>query len=156
MNAEFINPFINAATNVLKTMAAITPEAGKPYLKTDSKTWGVVTGIIGMAGNEISGNMVISFDQGSILEIVNKMLMESYTEVSDEVVDAVGEITNMITGGAKKELSESGCVFEMATPVMLKGQGTELKQLAAVPVIVLPFTTGAGKFVIEANLARRK
>lgn len=156
MNAEFINPFINATTNVLKTMASTTPEAGKPYLKKDSKTWGVVTGIIGMAGNEISGNMVISFDQASILEIVNKMLMENYTELSDEVVDAVGEITNMITGGAKKELSETGCLFEMATPVMLKGQGTEIKQLTAVPVVVIPFSTSAGKFVIEANLSRRK
>ena len=33
MNVEFINPFVNAAMNVLETMAFVKPKAGKPYLR---------------------------------------------------------------------------------------------------------------------------
>ena len=31
MNVEFINPFVNAAMNVLETMAFVKPKVGKPY-----------------------------------------------------------------------------------------------------------------------------
>lgn len=156
MKAEYINPFIVATTNVLKTMAQTNPAAGKPEIKKDRSTWGVVTGVIGMAGPSVSGNMVLSFDKGSILEIVSKMLMEEFSDITDDVVDAVGEITNMITGGAKKEFGDMGLPFDMAIPIMIKGQGVEIKQLANAPTLVIPFKTEKGSFVIEANLGERK
>ncbi len=156
MKAEYVNPFITAATNVLKTMAQTNPVPGKPELKKGKATWGCVTGVIGMAGPSVSGNMVLSFDKESILEIVSKMLMETFPEISDDVMDAVGEITNMITGGAKKEFSDMGLSFEMATPIMVKGQGVEIQQLANTPTLVIPFKTEKGTFVIEANLGDRK
>ena len=156
MNVEFINPFINSALNVLKTMAKTTPNVGKPAVKPGNRTWGVVTGIIGLAGETVSGNMVLSFDAPSILRIVSNMLGEEFKEVNNDVVDAVGELTNMISGGAKGELSEKGHKFDMATPIMVTGKDLEIKQLSDIPVITVPFTTDAGKFVIEANLAARK
>ena len=156
MKAEYINPFIVATTNVLKTMAQTNPSPGKPDLKKDRSTWGVVTGVIGMAGPSVSGNMVLSFDKASILEIVSKMLMEEFADITDDVVDAVGEITNMITGGAKKEFGDMGLSFDMAIPIMIKGQGVEIKQLANAPTLVIPFKTEKGSFVIEANLGERK
>ena len=156
MNVELINPFVKSAVNVLKTMAQTDPQPGKPYLKEGNLTWGVVTGVIGMAGDEVTGNMVVSFDEKSILGIVSKMLMEEFKALSPDVIDAVGEITNMISGGAKKELNEVGFNFNMATPIMVTGKDVELSQLSKAPIVVLPFTTDAGKFVIEANLAKIK
>ena len=50
MNVEFINPFINATINVLSTMARIEPSLQKPHLKSEVKSHGDVTGIIGLAG----------------------------------------------------------------------------------------------------------
>lgn len=156
MKAELINPFIESTLNVLSTMAQTQASAGAPFVKSDKKTSGIVSGIVGMAGSNIEGNLVISFDEKSILSIVSKMLMEQFTEINNDVVDAVGEITNMIMGGTKKLLSEKGHQFEMAIPVMIKGVGIELTQLGSAPVICVPFTTEVGKFVIEANLAPKK
>jgi chemotaxis protein CheX len=153
MKAEFINPFIDSALNVLSTMAQTTAEPKKPELKSDYLTRGAVTGLIGMAGQEISGNMLLSFDEPSIVAIVNRMLMEEYTSLDDQVVDAVGELTNMISGGTKAIFSEKGYGFEMATPVMLVGAEVEVKQLSNTPVISIPFSTPEGMFWIEANLA---
>lgn len=155
MQAELINPFINSVVNVISTMCSVNPTPGKPVLKEGGETWGDVTGIIGLAGASVMGNMMLSFDKIAALQVVSKMLMEEYSEINKEVLDAVGEITNMVTGGAKKELSELGFAIEMATPMVISGKGVEINQLAASPVISIPFTFCEGMFVLEANLAKR-
>lgn len=156
MDAKLVNPFISSALNVLKTMAQTEATAGKPTIKENNLTWGAVTGIIGMAGESVNGNLIVSFDEPSILSIVSKMLMEEYKEINSEVVDAVGEITNMISGGTKKELSEQGYSFNMATPMIVTGKNFEITQLSKAPVISIPFKTAVGEFVIEASLTKTK
>ena len=155
MDVEFINPFVSSTVNVLRTMAATELKVGKIASKDGKLTEGVITGIIGMASEQISGNMILSFDKLSILGIVKRLLMEDFTEVNSDVVDAVGELTNMICGGAKGELNKKGYVFDMATPVVILGERIEIKQLTDAPTLVIPFYTQDGKFVVEANLARR-
>ncbi len=153
MKAELITPFVDATLNVIQTMAQIRAEPGKPSQKKDDKTRGEVTGLIGMGGDELSGNMILSFEKAAILPIVSAMLMEEFTEINQDVIDAVGELTNMITGGAKKLLAEKGYTFAMATPVMLSGSEVVLTQLSPAPIVSIPFTTPSGTFWIEANLA---
>ncbi|MCO6432502.1 MAG: chemotaxis protein CheX [Deltaproteobacteria bacterium] len=156
MQAELINPFIKSTINVLSTMCAINPTPGKPSLKGDKKTWGIVTGIIGLAGPSVMGNMMISFDTDGVLKVVGNLLSEQYTEITQDVIDAVGEITNMITGGAKKDLSEIGMMIEMATPMVMIGSGVEISQLASAPILTVPFSFQEGAFVVEASLSQRK
>lgn len=153
MKAEYINPFINSAISTISTMASTVPTPNQPYLKADKKTFGPATGVIGMGGPALAGNMAISFDEPCILGIVSRMFMEDITSIDDDILDAVGELTNVIAGGAKKEMSERGLVFDMATPFMLKGKGVEIAQFAKIPIIVIPFTTEFGSFVVESNLA---
>ncbi|MCB0309772.1 MAG: chemotaxis protein CheX [Bdellovibrionales bacterium] len=154
MKAELINPFAESTINVLKTMSQTEVVPGKPSLKSDNKTRGVITGIIGMAGDQISGNMILSFDAPAILGIVSRMLMEEFKEVNDDVVDAVGELTNMISGGAKNLLSKQGYNFAMATPMTLRGETVEIRQLSPAPIITIPFETPEGKVWVEANLGQ--
>lgn len=133
--------------------AGVKAEVGKASLKKDKVTWGDVTGIIGLAGYQANGNMIISFDEKAIILIVNAMLGESYTKINDEIVDAVGELTNMISGGAKRTFNEVGYFFEMATPLTVVGKNLEIKQLTNDPVITVPFVCGEGAFVLEASLS---
>lgn len=156
MRTEFINPFIESALNVLSTMTQTEAVPGKPEFRKDNLTRGSVTGIIGMAGEQIAGNMIVSFQEAAIVAIVNRMLMESYTEVNGDIVDAVGELTNMISGGTKKILSDLGFQFAMATPVMVEGEGIGLTQLQSKSVVSIPFSTDDGSFWIDANLDERK
>ena len=154
MKAEYLNPFIHATKNVLETMAQVKVTAKKPHLKEGDATFGDVTGIIGMASDQVEGNMMISFAGSCILQIVGKMLMEDPQEkINDEIVDAVGELTNMICGGAKAELAKLGLSFNLATPTMVTGKGVEIHSRTDVPVLVIPFETDCGQFVLEANMA---
>lgn len=155
MDVRLINPFIESTLNVLSMMAQTEAFNKDLGVKTDKNTWGDVTGFIGLVGEKINGNLMISFDAPSILAIVNRMLMvNTFTEINDEVVDAVGEITNMICGGAKAKLAEEGFVIEMATPAMIVGKDVRINQLTTTPIIRVPFETNEGKFVIEASLGK--
>ncbi|MBP9837326.1 MAG: chemotaxis protein CheX [Proteobacteria bacterium] len=152
MKAEHINPFLNATINVIETMAFCKVKSGVPAIKKDKTTWGIVSGIIGLASDKIKGSMVISFSEEAILHIVSKMLMEEFKEVNNDVVEAVGEITNMITGNAKREFSEMSIKFDMATPVMVLGKGVEIVQFDKSPTIVIPFSVEEKGFVVEVLL----
>lgn len=154
MKAEFINPFLNSTKNVLETMCQTKVKAGKPSLKDNSLTHGEVTGIIGMASDTVTGNMILSFSKNCILHVVGSMLMEDpKADVDDEIVDAVGELTNMICGGAKAQLAKLDYKFDLATPTMVVGKDIEISYYSDAPTLIIPFTTEHGEFVIEANLA---
>lgn len=156
MNIELVTPFLDSTKNVIQTMAFTSCSPGTPYVKKTNVAWGDVTGIIGLAGKDFTGNMVLSFEQSAILSIVSKMLMEEFSSISEEVVDAVGELTNMITGSSKTALAELGYPVQMASPMMITGKGSELKASAANNIIyVIPFQTENGDFVVEANLSKR-
>ncbi len=157
MKAEFINPFLTAAKNVLETMAQTQVTPQKPRLKDGTTSYGEVTGIIGMTSEEITGSMIVSFTEKCILKIVANMLMEEPKEkIDDEVVDAVGELTNMICGGAKAQLAKLDHKFALATPNMIVGKGVEISYYSKAPTIVIPFETANGSFVVEANLSEKK
>jgi chemotaxis protein CheX len=154
-NEDLLNPFIKSTIHVLQTMAQINPRAGQAGRKEGNRTWGTVTGIIAMAGDNLVGNLVISFETECILSIVSKMLMEPFAEINDDVVDAVGEITNMIAGGTKQELSLKGWSCNMATPLMITGKDVEFTQSGKGVVVSVPFETEVGSFVLEASLSKR-
>ena len=155
MHVEYINPFLNATKNVIETMANVKVSNEKPGLKKGILSWGVVSGVIGMASDKLKGHMVISFDEPCILGIVGGMLGEEFKQINQDVVDAVGEITNMICGGAKKDLNDLGYKFDLAIPLMIVGKNVEITQLTKGPVLSIPFATATGRFVVEANLVER-
>ena len=151
MDVKLINPFISATKNVLETMAFVKSEAGKPYLKKDDVAKGDVTGVIGFTG-ETNGTVSVTFDERSILKIVSNMFGEEVKELNDEITDAVGELTNMISGQARKELEEIGKVFHGAIPTVITGKNHKIDAVTKGPKIAIPFTTDAGRFTIEICL----
>jgi len=147
MDVKLINPFINATTNVLETMAFTKAQAGKPYLKTDDAGHGDVSGVIGFTG-ETNGTVSVTFDESCILKIVSNMFGEEMKEINNEITDAVGEITNMISGQARKELEEIGKLFHGAIPSVISGKNHKLETMTKGPKIAIPFKTDAGSFTI--------
>jgi chemotaxis protein CheX len=148
MKVEYINPFLRATQHVLKTMAFTDAIAGKPYIKKEEKAGGDVSGIIGITG-ETDGSLSISFSEPCICFIVSNMFGETISKLNNEVEDAVGEITNMISGDARRELAEQGMVLEGAIPTVVSGKDHSIKHMAKGPSIAIPFSTKAGHFVVE-------
>ena len=155
MHTDVINAFLKSTKSVIETMAKVEPRAAAPKVRTDNRTSGIVSGLIGLAGPALNGNMLLSFDQEAILAIVSSMFGEEFEEVNDDVVDAVGELTNVISGAAKVELGKRGYQFEMAIPVTIVGQNVEISQISRTTVIQIPFSLAKGSFTVDCQLEKR-
>lgn len=151
MNVEFINPFLNSLMNVLETMAMTKLNPGKPSIKKDQVSKGDVSGVIGMAGPQTKGSLSVTFEAKLALSIMEKMLGDRPSEINEEVTDMVGEITNMVTGGAKNILGDKGYDFDMATPIVISGKDHTINHKCEGKTLVIPFTSDNGKAFIEVS-----
>jgi chemotaxis protein CheX len=151
MDVKFINPFLYGTIEVLEKMASIKPVAGKPFIKTDDTAYGDVSGIIGMTGDAI-GSLALTFNEECIIYITNKMLGENHTELNKEVLETAGELTNIISGAARKMMEKDNLKVFAAIPTIIFGRGHTLRHIIKGPSIVLPFQTEKGKFVIDVCL----
>ncbi len=146
-----LEPYIEAVKFVLKTTAGMEIRVCDPIPKTNKHTFGAVTGLIGMVSPNKNGTLSLGFESGAILQIFSKMLGETLGEISDEVLDAVGEITNMVCGDVKRRLSERGEQVGMATPFVICGENVRTRDRVTRQMIVVPFETPGGKMVLETN-----
>lgn len=153
MDVRFINPFLNATREVLSTMASTNAVVGKPFLKKDDTAYGDVSGIIGITGDAL-GSMAISFTEPCICRIAALMLGETIPEVNDDVLDTVGELTNMISGAARRGIEKDGLSVYAAIPSVIHGRNHQLNHILKSPSIVIPFSTEQGNFVVDVCIRR--
>jgi chemotaxis protein CheX len=152
MDVKYINPFLSATINVIKTMAFVEAKPGKPFRKSDQTASGDVSGIIGLTGDN-EGSLSITFSQSCIEAILTNMLGEKITGINDDVRDAVGEITNMISGDARRVLDEEGVKLTSAIPTVISGLNHTITHISSGPTIAIPFDTEHGPFTVEVCFA---
>ncbi len=149
MNVNFVNPVLHSVVNILKTMANVEASVGKPELKKNNKSLGIVSGLIALEGAQTKGSLAISFSKPVILELVKRMLREDKAEVDDMAKDLTGEIANMALGSAKSEFEQNGLDFNLTLPTVLTGEDHLIEHKYKGPTVLLPFSTSAGKFYVE-------
>jgi chemotaxis protein CheX len=155
MNVKFINPFLEGTVSVLQTMAFINPRAGKPYLKREGRAKGDISAIIGITGSVV-GSLALSFSEKCIIRIVSNMLGEEITGMNGDVNDAVGEITNMVSGVARRKLEQEGMILKAAIPTVVTGRSHSISHVLGGPSIIIPFETDDGPFVVDVCLGESK
>jgi chemotaxis protein CheX len=154
IDINFVNPFLAATLNVLKIQASITAEPGKVYLKKENdELKGDVSGIIGIVSDAFNGSVIISFPEATFLKVMSNMLGEEYKELTKDILDGAGEITNMIFGQAKVTLNERSYGIKIALPQVVSGKGHSLTAMSKGPTVVIPFTSSAGAFFVEISLS---
>lgn len=152
MDVRFINPFLEGTISVLRTMASVEPKAGKPFLKKDTLAHGDVSAIIGLTG-AATGSLALSFSEKCILKIVSNMLGETTESINGDIRDAVGEITNMVSGVARKTLEASGLTISAAIPTVVSGKDHAIHHVMGGPSIIIPFEIEEGPFVVDISLS---
>ena len=148
MDVKYINPFLNGTLEVLKKMAFIDAAPGKPHVKTDELAMGDVSGIIGITGDAI-GSLALSFSEKCICRVASNMLGEEIHEVTRDIIDATGEITNMISGASRTQMEKMGMNVYAAIPTVVHGQNHTISHILKSPSIVIPFSTPVGNFVVD-------
>jgi chemotaxis protein CheX len=84
---------------------------------------GKITGMIGLHG-KVSGFVTVNMTERVSVRAVSGLLQEEFDELNAQVVDATGEITNMVVGGIKSALAATPWAFSQITvPSVIVGQG---------------------------------
>ena len=150
MKVDYLNPFIFATRKVLSMMAFMESQPKKPTLKAPGnlEALGDISAVIPLSG-ECQGSVGISFTESCILQVAFQMFGEEYDSINDEIIDMVGEIVNMVSGDARKELEKLGFTFQAGIPSMVHGKKHLLKHIVTDRIIIIPFQTKSGDFFIE-------
>lgn len=135
---KLLQAFVDGVLKTLATIAQTEAKVGKPYIEPELTEKGEIAGMVGMVAPPLKGTLLISFNKESIFQIIENMLGEKHTEITPEVADAVGELTNMIYGSAKTALNQMGYNFEMAIPSVIRGEFILSKSTKGA-TLVIPF-----------------
>ena len=150
MRVEYINPFISAVKHVYGTMLSCDVRRGKPVVKVDNRADHYVSGVIGLSGMAV-GSVVLSMSEPAALAAASHMLMCEMDDISNDVLDAVGELTNMIAGAAKSELEEYKLMISL--PNVITGNDHEIHFPSEVKLVSIPFDTDHGPITLAVGLA---
>jgi chemotaxis protein CheX len=138
MDVKFINPFVTATKAVFQTMLNIDLKMDKPILKNVRHTSADVTGIMGLVG-DAKGTICMSFTKNGALFVYETLMGDHHDNIDPEVVDAIGELTNITSGQARKEFEKSAINLKSAIPTVIIGKNVELNFICALPIVSLPF-----------------
>lgn len=149
MNADLINPFLTSTASVFTTMLGTEVQRKKPFLRTNFTPQFDVTGIIGLNGKAI-GTVALSIKSDMALAVTEQLIGERPTEVNSQVVDAVGELTNMIAGAAKAQLPQ--LEMSVGLPTVVIGKAPCIAFPSRATPIAIPFECKWGSFVVEVGM----
>ena len=152
MRVEYINPFVEAANNVLSEVLAGEVNRGDLYLKSTSMPVMGVATLVGLAG-DVEGRVLFDMSMDTALKIASKMNGEELTEFDELVKATITEVANMITGQAVTKLHDLGFKFDLTPPSLFTGEKMEVSD-HEVEALIVPMLTEQGK--IEVNVAIRE
>lgn len=128
IRAEFVNPFIEAASIVFKDVLQLELIRGKLKIKESPAPSFEVAIVIGVIGS-YKGEVVYSMNLDAAYKMARK-LVPSLTDdsIKDEYKDIIGEIGNMTTGNAVSIFSSSGQFVDITTPNIIEtNENTSIK-----------------------------
>lgn len=99
---------------------AITAKEASVQTKTTTANAGLMA-VLGMAG-AVSGSGSLCLSEKLACRAAGNFLMSEYTEVNDEVLDAISELCNMIVGGLKTTLEEEFGPMGLSMPTVVYGK----------------------------------
>lgn len=137
MKAEFINPIVKGASEVLKTVLQSEAKLGqlsaRPTVFT-TKEFNVVCGITG----SLTGQVIYSFGNDSVNAISKAMLGGLDIETTDELVTStLAELGNMISGSVSSQLAGVGYTCDITPPTIIKGKEVTISTVD-IPALVIP------------------
>lgn len=151
MKAEFINPFIASLSCAFQTMLACEVHRGSVSLKSSASPLHDYSGVIGLSGKAV-GTVVVSLSDNVALQATSALLLTPADEVTEkDIVDAVGELANMVAGAAKAKLE--GFDLSVSLPSVITGKGHTVRFPSNVTPICVPFDTAWGPLTLEVGMS---
>ena len=151
--SKIVEAVQSATAEVFQTMLGVEVELVPAF--ADQSHPAVVDGVLAVVGiaGPWAGNGVITCSAAFACRICELFLMTEATEVNDEVLDAVGELANMIIGNFKTAAEAEVGPLGLSVPTVIYGKSFTSKSIGNNDWIVMPFKTGEDIFEIRVWFA---
>ena len=148
---------VRASTaEVFTTMLAMDVEAAPARAEHAAPTVADgVLALVGMAG-AWAGAGTVCCSSRLALRICGQLLMTETASVNEEVLDAVGEVTNMIIGNFKTAAEEYLGPLGLSIPTVIFGRNFTSRSIGRNGWIVVPFRCDGEELEIRVCLAPAK
>jgi chemotaxis protein CheX len=153
MRVEYINPFVEAAFNVLKEVLNADVKRGELYLKSTTMSIMGVAALVGLAG-DVEGRVLFDMTKETALNIAGAMNGEQFTTLDELAKATITELANMIPAQAVTKLHDLGFKVDLTPPALFSGENMEISNREVEALIVPMELGGHGK--IEINVAVRE
>lgn len=150
INVDHINPFLMAASSIMRDACQMEIKIDKPYVKTTEFASDSVIIMIGVTG-EMRGQVLIALTNTKACDVASKMMMGMpVPELDDMAMSAISELGNMIMGNAATILSTKGIGIDITPPTVCRG-AMKISQSYA-KNICIPMKA-EGELVLELDIA---
>ena len=119
---QYIQPFIKVCESTFHNFCQTEVVPGRVFFVARDEyvsNWDI-SGIIGLSG-EASGAVAISLKEATAFQVTKTLTGKEHQHIDTDVIDAVGEIINMIAGNVKKDFEES-LRIKISLPSIIKGK----------------------------------
>lgn len=148
---------VKATTEVFRTMMGLKIVAGDVVIEQAQIRRAEVIGSIGVAGF-LTGSISLFLSKALARRAVAAMLLvDDASQLADsDLVDAVGEVTNMVGGSIKTALFQKTPLFDISVPSVYLGDDLQRRSISDDLCFLVPFRVGAEEFSVEFLMVTKK
>ncbi len=147
MDVRLINPFIESTLEVFETMVGLSIQPGERTARAHPpELVGAVSAMISMRGGA-QGVLVLRFPRHVVKPIVRRL--DAGAKTMDDILDAVGELANMVCGSAKHKISDQ--LVDISVPRVSVGDDQAAAIASLTPWLIVPFEGDFGSFDLSVS-----
>jgi chemotaxis protein CheX len=138
VNPQLANAIIQSVDNTFKMCDLVTRVVGVTRVPTQLPN-ALITGMIGMGGKS-TGFLTFTVPERAALLSVSGLLQDEFAAINSQVIDGLGEITNIIAGGFKTRLSNSSWMISTITvPSVIIGANYNIAYTKGIEFVSVTF-----------------
>ena len=118
---NYVEPFVDVTINTFKEFVGIDVIPRHPhFLDPEEEFEWDISAVIGLSG-AVKGAIIISMKANLAIKLADLLAGDGHTEIDADVVDAIGEINNIISGNIKPKVP-NGDRIVISIPTIVKGK----------------------------------
>jgi chemotaxis protein CheX len=157
MTHDQLVPLIRQASrDVFGTMLGVELKDSDAYIGESAPcpSDGVLA-LVGLAG-AWAGSGTFSCSADMACKLSGQLLMSEYSAVDEDVLDAIGEIANMVIGNVKTGLEENLGPMGLSIPTVIYGRNFTTRSVGKSNWTVVPFSCMGEQIEVNVCLVRNK
>lgn len=145
---QLVEELVSGVKEVFSTMIMVDVNDTTAFSTDQEDETVELTSIIGFGG-DLTGMVAIQCSGLFARKMTASFLGMEIAEIDDDVIDAVGEVANMVAGSMKTSFKRQGKDITIAIPNTVVGKGLKLCGVAGTAGHIIFFESVLGTFRVE-------